>query len=783
MVGFVWGDGCKSSEPISCLHMADDRKESDSSLKNHHSLMVIRKPIFANKEDANAREALKLFEEKQYKKALKLVDQNLKKNSSHAESLALKGCCCFHTGHKAEGETFIKKALSKEPMNYFVNHLAGIFYRSSDNHAEAAKWLKAAVDNGLPNSFIYRDLCLLQSQVRDFKNLKDSRQKFLESQPGYRSNWTGLAVSHHLTKDYDGAVNTLSKIEDIIREHLQELDRYEQSECVLYKNAIIAEAGDYARALETLEKDDAEIRDRSSFLEMKAKYLLLLGKKKEASLLYRTLLQRNPDNAGYYHLLETALETSNGPLEVRLALYDKLASFYPKSDPPHFLPLGFLPASHPEFKKRASSYILSQLKKGVPSAFVNIKPLYKNKQKLLVVDSIVHEFLQNEVPKLIPTVFVWTNYFLAQHYLYLKKYQEAYDYIQRAIEHSPTLVELYIVKARVVKHMNKLEEASEIMEQGRQLDLQDRFINTKTAKYNLRANKIDQAVDLVTLFTKLDENAVNGLKDFHTLQANWVLIESAESYDRLYHAKLQEIQSLLEESEIIDAYDWADVYRGLALKRFNAVVKIFRTFSLDQFDFHSYCMRRGTPRDYLDMLKWEDKLHSTPVYVRAVRGLSKIYWEIYEDQQKEHGDDDKKGSNNKKNKKVKSNNLKKKAALIEKVESEKDDADPLGAKLLQELKEDKNPLARLDEFAKQLTKEAGDYAFSQELAFDVNRKEGRFVLALLALKALAKIGSNSHADVTKRVDILKQDLDNDKGANAAIVKVVQKGLESAFGSA
>lgn len=749
--------------------------------------MVVRKPIFANKEDANSREALKLFEDKQYKKALKLVDQNLKKNSNHAESLALKGCCYFHLGHKAEGETFIKKALSKEPMNYLVDHMAGIYYRASDNHIEAAKWLKAAVDNGLPNTFIYRDLSLLQSQNRDFKSLMESRQKFLESQPGYRSNWTGLAVSHHLNKDYDGAYNTLSKIEDIIRDHLQELDRYEQSECVLYKNTIIAEAGDHARALETLEKDDAEIRDRTSFLEMKAKYLLLLGKKKDASLVYRTLLQRNPDNAGYYHLLETALETSNGALETRLALYDKLASFYPKSDPPQFIPLGFLPASHPEFKKRAASYVLAQLKRGVPSAFVNIKPLYKNTQKMKVISSIVFDFLEKEVPTLIPTVYVWTLYFLAQHFLCLKKYNEAYDYISRAVDHSPTLPELYIVKARAVKHLNKPEEASEIMQEGRQLDLQDRFINTKAAKYLLRANKVDEAIDLVTLFTKLDDKAVNGLKDMHLLQANWVLIESGEAYARLYHEKIAEAQAMAgdaSQNDVADAYDWADVYRGLALKRFLAVVRVFEIFQMDQFDFHSYCMRRGTPRDYMEMLKWEDTLHSTPVYVRAVKGLSKLQLEIA-DEQKEHAVDEQDKKNdangNKKNKKAKASNIKKKSELIERVESVKDDADPLGAKVLQDLKKDEHILEKLEVFAKQLTSEAAGYTFSQDLAFEVYRREGKFVLALQAIKALAKIVRNNKSPIiTSRVQTLRQDLDNDKGANAAIVKVVQKGLETAF---
>lgn len=745
--------------------------------------MVARKPIFANKEDANAREALKLYEAKQYKKALKLVDQNLKKNSSHAESLALKGCANHQLGHKADAEPYIIKALAKEPANYLVNHLAGIYYRSVENYEEAAKWYKAAMDHGLQNTPILRDLSLLQSQVRDYKNLKDSRQQFLESQPGYRANWTAVAIAHHLNKDYDAAVSTLAKIEDIIKEHLQEQDRYEQSECVLYKNSIIAEAGNFSRALEELEKDSDEIRDRTSFMEYKAKYLLLLGKLKESSLVYRALLQRNPDNESYYTLLETALGTPSGSIDLRLKLYDKLALFYPRADPPQYVPLTFLPASHPQFRERASKYILSQLKRGVPATFVNVKPLYTNKKKRDVILSIVLEFFEKEVPLLQPTVFVWANYFLSQHYLYLGDNNKAMEYVDAALNHSPTLVELYILKARVTKHLGQYKEAAAIMQEGRSLDLQDRFINSKTTKYLLRANQIDDAINCISLFTKLDEGAVNGLKDLHTMQANWVLVESAEAYTRLYKEQLGKLASLPADSDQLnEVQDLADMYRGLALKRFLAVAKVFKVFTNDQFDFHSYCMRRGTPRDYIDMLKWEDKLYGTPIYVRSVKGLSELYWEIYRGQQAEKSNEDPK-SKKKKVKKTKPLNIKKKSELISRVESEKDDVDPLGAKLLSDLKENPNLLEDMENQAKILTSQADKYRFTWEFAYDVYLEEKKYVLALQSLRNWAKIVDPSNEKlsiVSKKVEQFRSKLADDTISNPAIVKVAQKGLESAF---
>lgn len=769
--------------------------------------MVVRNsPILANKEDANFREALKLYDAKQYKKALKLIETNLKKNSNHAESLALKGCLNYNLGHKSEAEPYILKAVGKEPNNYLVDHLAGIYYRNVENYFEAAKWFKATVDNGSPNKQILRDLSFMQAQTRDYKNLKDSRQAYLESQPGYRANWTAVAVAHHLNGDYNSAVATLVKIEDIIKDHLTDADRYEQSECALYKNSIISEAGNYQKALDHLEKDDDQIKDRLSVLEYKAKYYMYLGKTKEASLIYRELLKRNPDNVDYYNLLEISLGTTSKSVDFRLKLYEKLSKFYPRSDPPKLLPLAFLPSTNEKFEVKAEQYIVDQLKRGVPSTFVNVKPLYKNKKKLAIIEKIVLDFHDNKAPKEIPTVILWTKYFLAQHFLYKNQLDLATKYIDEALEHSPTLVELYIVKARVVKHQGDLFRASEFMEEGRKLDLQDRFINSKSTKYLLRSNQVNKAIETISLFTKLDEDSPNGCKDLHLMQVNWVLIESAEAYTRLYKEYEVELKNLTkpdtvtEEFQAIEAdlIENIEIYKGLALKRFHSIIKNFKTFYDDQFDFHSYCMRRGTPRDYIQTLKWEDKIHSTPIYVRAIKGLSGIYWDIYNQQQLQKeldastaqngtaGAAKAKKNNKNKKKKAKASNVKKKAELISKVESEKDDADPLGAKLLGDLVNNSNGqiLELLLVYVKQLTTEADKYAITWELAFDLYKNRGKYVLASQSLKNLSKIldpkGDLKPKSIATRVIDLLNTSNNDKNNIPAIAKVVEKSLEASF---
>ena len=50
-----------------------------------------------------------------------------------------------------------------------------------------------------------------------------------------------------------------------------------------------------------------------------------------------------------------------------------------------------------------------------------------------------------------PTAILWVYHFLAQHFDYLRDSKRAMEYINKALEHTPTLIEAYMVKARIYK--------------------------------------------------------------------------------------------------------------------------------------------------------------------------------------------------------------------------------------------------------------------------------------------------------------------------------------------
>ena len=61
-----------------------------------------------------------------------------------------------------------------------------------------------------------------------------------------------------------------------------------------------------------------------------------------------------------------------------------------------------------------------------------------------------------------------------------------------------------------------------------------------------------------------------------------------------------------------------------------AIEKHFEDFHEDQFDFHSYCIRKVTLRAYVDVLRWEDVLWGHETYAEAAEGIIRTYLHLHD---------------------------------------------------------------------------------------------------------------------------------------------------------
>lgn len=237
-----------------------------------------------------------------------------------------------------------KLALKNDMKSHVCWHVYGLLWRSVKNYEEAVKAYKFALRIEPDSQNILRDLAHLQCQIRDFEGYIDSRRKILNARPQLRQNWTGLAIAYHLSGNYKEAEHILKTYEETLKQPPPKTD-LEHSEAVLYKNTIIADSGDTERALAHLEEIIKGNLDRTGVLELRAKYLLQLGRKEEAAKAYRALLDRNNEYRAYYDGLEQALEldrSDNASIEKLTALYESYASKSERIDAPRRIPLDFL---------------------------------------------------------------------------------------------------------------------------------------------------------------------------------------------------------------------------------------------------------------------------------------------------------------------------------------------------------------------------------------------------------------------------------------------------------
>lgn len=176
-----------------------------------------------------------------------------------------------------------------------------------------------------------------------------------------------------------------------------------------------------------------------------------------------------------------------------------------------------------------------------------------------------------------PTVQLWLYLFQSQHCMRYAEhggpeyYKKSMELIDKAIEHTPTVLELYIHKAKLYQRMGDPKRAAQLTEEARKLDLADRYLNAHSSKYLFKDNQIQEANDTMALFSRDQENRKLNV---HEMQTFW--------YEM--HCGMANFRN--------------KDYR-LALKEFSYIDKHYTIMFDDCLDFFFCSSRRGTVMHYL----------------------------------------------------------------------------------------------------------------------------------------------------------------------------------------
>ena len=148
------------------------------------------------------------------------------------------------------------------------------------------------------------------------------------------------------------------------------------------------------------------------------------------------------------------------------------------------------------FHDYLEKYMRPMIIKGVPSLMMDLREFYVVPEKVEMIGAYLDQCLSSMESEMTltagdddeqdPTVMLWLLYFHAQHNLFQGKLSDAMNFVNRAIEHTPTLLELYTLKGIIYQKSGDRQKAAELHEEARNLDKADRAINAISAMFTLK---------------------------------------------------------------------------------------------------------------------------------------------------------------------------------------------------------------------------------------------------------------------------------------------------------
>ena len=560
--------------------------------------------------------ALKEFDAKRYEKVEKLCDRMISKNPKDDQALALKGLNYYFLQKPELGEKILKQALKANFKSPVAWHFYAIFHKERGNYSQAMKSYNKALNFAPTNFNIIRDLSYMQLYLRQLDSFVQTCKLGVENKPGMLINWVTLAFSYSLVKDYKSALAALNSVEKLGKETLKKNDIHELK---LFNAMIQSKDKKYEEAMNYLIHFKSELIDKPMVYDMIVQNAIK-AKKYNIGLDYCTkALNLNPDNINlilYYFIMKINQndfqpKTYNDLLNIQenykylkdmIEVLSELKNNYPKSKIIKNLELSF--SQNEEFEKKFENYFINQLEITIPSIFINIQFIYKlQPHKIKIIQKILDKYNANikSSSKIndnldLPIHVAWVYFYEAQHYLFLSELEEAINYINVAIDITPSVIEFYMVAAKIFKHSYMIDNYILAYDKARMLDVGDRYLNAKTAKIYLRSGDIEKNSELMKEFVS-DPLTEENIKFTETL---WYLNECGGAF-------------LIKKNIIRSHYC------------FRNVINVFLAIIKDQVDFYNFCLRRNMLKDLYHTIVFLNGIAKNKYVIQALIKIDIIY--------------------------------------------------------------------------------------------------------------------------------------------------------------
>lgn len=435
------------------------------------------------------------------------------------EAMAMKGLFQSNLGRKEEGLELVRQALKLNLKSHVCWHVYGLLYRADRNYEEALKCFRNALRFHPDNSQIMRDLAVLQTQMRQYAALCETRYHLLVLRPALKMSWIGLAVAYHLDGHHQQAVGVIDALLEGFPPAEHNTDQHMHAELALYKSMILEESGSLSAALSTISSDQISSTLGSEVRGKRAALLFSLGRVSDSLEIYSEWLSSNPDSK----------EALNGHVKCHQAIDPSRTAFHLVQDLLEIHPASLLLRSAllglakvDDLCALLVHHVLPMIKRGIPNSFSLVRNMYRQGERRPALTAFM-ELLIKEIdatPSTCPSL-CWLRVMVAQHFSLNGEHDVAVAHMEAAAQAgSGLLPEFFLYYAKILRRAQCLDKAAVCMDKARRLDLSDRSLNSVAVKYWLRAGQIEQAKELATLFLKKNDMDTQ-LKDLVEMQAIW----------------------------------------------------------------------------------------------------------------------------------------------------------------------------------------------------------------------------------------------------------------------
>lgn len=556
------------------------------------------------------------FDNREYSKALRTADSILSICPEHAATLAMKGVTMHHLDRKEEGYEAIRAAILIEPKCTIAWHSLGMCQKNDKKFTDALKAFKRAAVTDPANSNVLRDVSSSCVQEREWQQFLDARQKMVTLKPSVRANWVAVSCAHRML----GNSKLAAAMMDVMTSIMDPGDAaMEVSEVQMYRVELELESGSPQRALELLKKHDSEIIDHETKLLLRAKAHAQLGQRGEAEKRYMEVIALGVSEAdaiaALAHLQKIPLDSYLRPLpshrEKYMALLDRVLAACPKCDYAKRHALDCVQIE--EFKDRLIAFVTPYMVRVIPSLFTVLKSLYSDAERVAIIGEVftAMETALNAQDfsgfngEANPCFILWVHVFLATHYRRIGDWAKAHHHLDAALAHTPTFELIYLERAKLLAREGKTTEAAEQADYARQLDLQDKYLNSKAAKYYFRDNAIEKGEATMQLFYK--PSVISGDTYLTALESQcyWYEREVGEAFYRRGDY-LSALQNLL-------------------------MFELHHKHNHNELgDFHNYVFRRNTMRTWFDVIDCDDNMGRNKFFLKFCPAIVRTYLKVHE---------------------------------------------------------------------------------------------------------------------------------------------------------